>query len=473
MTPAELKKELKITRVNHHFQGECIQLNMPIKLIIDTLSPDDDDFYQNLSDAGITLDAPILASPQDVEDYRTLDSVGWETDSDNEEEYRASERRRAIYNRLSNLVYEDTEFTDPETGLKGLLNQFGDVIVPAKFDSCEGITCILDDDRYAIVEKDGKFYRTPRSGSGILIDQEGYDKIYLNGFVIRNGKYGKLSLTTPEVIIPCEMDWISYDAVWTILFGKDGKIGLYDTYLDRFLEPEYSAYDITTLQFNRDGVWGWVSRQTLEFFTTTSKHEVPIGNRYDVIIAGADADSFLDYDDKPKSLKDSRYFTPDELKKQLHKDMVRFKKGFKVKLSSLQNLRDLKFRKEFKIPASLVEAVRSLSTDGNRLTISCKNEDVAEINVTLLKKNDADIYKLEWSPKNNALAWYDAELPLIDSFHQYILSGKDSFLLKFSRSFMSWDIKTLARFIGYYYKWIWDISVEELNLEITHSKEPD
>ena len=207
----DIKNDLTIKRFQHPVQGwECIKLNMSIKSLLDAVSPDDDNFWQNLSSAGIKLDAPIIASPQDVEDYLALDnSPIWDDEDDDDKE---SERLRSIYNNLNSLIYEDEEFTDEATGKKGLKDQFGNIVVPALFDSCRGACDMTQVCEYAIVEKNGKFYRTPRDGSGNLIDDEGYDRVYLNGEVIRDGKHGKVSMRTPQILIPCEMDWITWNA---------------------------------------------------------------------------------------------------------------------------------------------------------------------------------------------------------------------------------------------------------------------
>lgn len=449
-TLLDIKNKLIITRVPHPL-GECLSLNMPVKELFDALSPDDDNFHKNLTAAGIEFDAPVMASPQDVEDYQALEKSmpewGDKTPVDKE-----TERLRSIYNNLSGLMYEDKEFTDEKTGKKGLLDQFGNIVVPALFDSCRGATDMTEINNYAVVEKNGKFFRTPRDGSGRLIDDEGYDKFYANGDVIRQGKYGKVSIKSPQVLIPCLMDWLAYDNFYEILFCKDGKLGMRDTYLHKYVPPMYSAYDITTLRFCRDGVWGWVSRETGEFFTE------PIGNRYDVMIACCDANSYLNYADKPKVEREEQYISLEDARKQLDLRASEFKKTLKYKLSSLLELPPLIFKRGYELSERLYYAIRALSMDRIVIVSPIGDSDAPEMHITHFKKERRNIYRLEWSPKSNALAWHDASLKELSAFHQLIIPEKDTFSMRFYRDFTMSEIPQMTRFIAYYYATVWALS---------------
>ena len=451
----DIKNDLTIKRFQHPVQGwECIKLNMSIKSLLDAVSPDDDNFWQNLSSAGIELDAPIIALPQDVEDYLVLDnSPIWDNEDDDDKE---SERLRTIYNILNNLIYEDEEFTDEVTGKKGLKDQFGNIVVPALFDSCRGACDMTQVCEYAIVEKNGKFYRTPRDGSGNLIDDEGYDRVYLNGEVIRDGKHGKVSMRTPQILIPCEMDWMAYDDFYEILFSRDGKLGMRDTYLHKYIPPVYSAYDITTLRFCRDGVWGWVNRETGEFFTE------PIGNRYDVMIAACNANSYLSHDDKPVVEQEEKYISIEEMHKQLLQGASEFKKTLKIKLSSLIELPPLKYKKDYKASSRIVDAIRSLTIKNNKLIVRSEDGNAPEMHTTYSTNEGRNVYRLEWSPRSNALAWHDVALKELNAFHQLLLPGKDTFSMHFYRDFTGRQVQILAKFIAYYYAKIWQISEDEL-----------
>ncbi len=453
--------KLEITRINDPRHGECVRLNMSIKTLFDTYSPDDDNFYQNLNENGIRLNCQILATPQDVEDYRKLDEYDWSELEENPEKISESEKKRlerlrSISWQLNSLIYEDIEFTDEKTGKKGLTDQFGNIVVPALFDSCRGATNLTEIDYYAVVGKDGKFYRTPRDGSGRLIDNEGYDTIYYGGEVLRDGKHGKVSVKFPCVRIPCEMDWLEYDFCYGIIFGKDNKLGFYDEYLHKYVAPEYSAFDISTFQFCRNGVWGWVSRETGEFFTE------PVGDRYGVMIAASFADSYLSYDDKPKSNKEKQYIPIEEARENILKNASGFKKRLKTKLSSLLELPSLKFEKGFAASSRIVEAIRSLSSEDGKLIVSSANSDAAEIHISCSKVGRKKVYRLEWSPKNNAMAWYDARLPEITAFHQLIIPGKDTFSLHFTCDFDARQVHTIAKFIEYYYATLWQITEGEI-----------
>lgn len=467
ITAMNTTDNLKINRVNHPDYGECLQLNMSYKSILDAFSPNDEDFYKNLKANGIgDFDCPIMAVPQDVADYLELEKYDWEEWEDVPDEFKAIEekrlnRMRSIKNELGSLLYKDVEFVDEQTGMTGLLDQFGNVVVPARFDSCRGATDMSEINCYAVVEKDGQFYRTPRDGSGKLIDEKGYDKIFLNGETIREKKYGMVSLRTPEVLIPCQMDWFVFQrfGIGGIMFGKDGKIGMRDTYLHKYVSPEFSAYDISTLRFCRQGEWGWVSRATGEFF------KEPKGNRYDVMILACSADDFLNYEDKPTTeRKETTYISIEEMHARLLASGSEFLKHLKYKLSSLLELPALKFRTGYKASARIVEAIRSLSSSNEHLLAGIGNHDAPEILVTYSELKGEKMYRLEWSPKSNALAWHDIQLREREAFHQLILPGKETFSMRFYRDFSGREVHTMAKFIAYYYATIWNAEEDDLIL---------
>ena len=464
----DITNRLKINKVNHPCYGECIQLNMSLKSLLDALSPDDENFYKNLKISGIPdFDCPVMALPQDVADYLELEKYDWEDLKDVSDGFKAIEekqvkRMRAILNELGSLLYKDIEFVDEKTGMTGLLDQFGNIVVPARFDSCRGATDMSEVNCYAVVEKNGKFYRTPRDGSGKLIDDKGYDKIFLNGETMRGNKYGMVSLRTAEVLIPCHMDWFAYDRGFGgIMFGKDGKLGMRDTYLHKYVTPEFTAYDISTLRFCRDGEWGWISRRTGEFFTK------PNGNRYDVMILACNADNFLNYEDKPKKeCKETTYISIEEMHVQLLASVSEIRKHLKYKLSSLLELTALKFRTGYKASIRIVEAIRSLSFSNDKLLVSIDNHEAPEILVTHSDQKGKKMYRLEWSPKSNALAWYDIRLREREAFHQLILPQKETFSICFYRDFSGREVHTMAKFISYYYVSIWHSTEDDIIIRL-------
>ena len=466
-----IKEKLTVERINDPQYGECIRLNMSIRELLDAVSPDDDNFYQNLKAQGIEFDSPVLASPQDVEDYLELEKFDLSEcdeiqDCKSESDKKHVERMRSILNYLSGLLYKDTEFVDGSNGKNGLVDPYGNIVVPALFDSCRGASDLTEVVCYAVVEKNGKFYRTPRDGSGILIDEAGYDKIYFNGEVLRGGKHGKVSRMTPQVLIPCEMDWMEYENLGhSVIFGKSGKLGMRDCFLHRYVSPEYSAYDISTLRFCREGVWGWISRHTGEFFTE------PIGDRYGVMIPAIDADSYLHYYDKPKEqTKENQYFPLEAARKSILKRASEFNSRLRIKLSSVVELPLLRFGKEYKAPSEVVEAIRSLSSLKNtKLRVNANSIDAPDMYITRYKDGRRTMYRLEWHPKTNALAWYDACLPERAPFHQVILPEKDTFSMYFFRDFGARQVHIMAKFIAYYYEIIWQMSENELSINIENS----
>ena len=168
-----IKEKLTVERINDPQYGECIRLNMSIRELLDAVSPDDDNFYQNLKAQGIEFDSPVLASPQDVEDYLELEKFDLSEcdeiqDCKSESDKKHVERMRSILNYLSGLLYKDTEFVDGSNGKNGLVDPYGNIVVPALFDSCRGASDLTEVVCYAVVEKNGKFYRTPRDRKSVV-----------------------------------------------------------------------------------------------------------------------------------------------------------------------------------------------------------------------------------------------------------------------------------------------------------------
>lgn len=110
----------------------------------------------------------------------------------------------------------------------------------------------------------------------------------------------------------------------------------------------------------------------------------------------------------------------------------------------------------------MVDAIRSLSLKNNKLIVCSENSNAPEMHITYSKNEGRNVYRLEWSPRSNALAWHDVALKELNAFHQLLLPGKDTFSMHFYRDFTGRQVHILAKFIAYYYAKIWQISEDEL-----------
>lgn len=261
-----LKEHIHIEQVDDsRYGGRLIRLNMPVKELFDSLTPRPKlgEFHRIAEANGIIIDAPILASEQDVKDCLELEH---KMSDYNEYEH-------ALVNVLINLEYFDEEFVDSQTGKRGLKDSNGKIVVPPLFESCVGARDISMSETLAVVKQNEKFWLTPRDGSGHIINKSGYDKIsrsFCYGWVERDGKFGLIDARNGETLIPCEMDWIdSENNAFYYLFGKNGKVGIADTFDNHdvwYLPPVYDEIDMEKRKFCLNGVWGWVTHEG-EFLT--------------------------------------------------------------------------------------------------------------------------------------------------------------------------------------------------------------
>lgn len=256
----ELKEKINVTRINDpRYEGNLIRLNVSVKELFDSFipAPQLGEFYKRCESLNIILDAPILASEQDVKDYCDLEHKI--TDF--------TDYEHALVNVLINLEYFDQEFVDPQTKKCGLVDCNGNIVVPPLFESCRGARDISMSETLAVVRSDGKYWLTPRDSSGRIINNLGYDKIsrsFCFGWVERDGKVGLIDARSGKTLIPCEMDWMdSEHNFFYYLFGKDEKIGIADVFDNqdvRYLPPIYDEIDMDNRKFKMNGVWGWVTR---------------------------------------------------------------------------------------------------------------------------------------------------------------------------------------------------------------------
>lgn len=215
-------KEIQITKTNIDLSDDYLsnptvyKLNMPVLQAFKALGAKDrQEFEQKLEELGAEHPFFLLASKEDVEDYKKIGSWMPEFAS-----YTGPEGEKDFYGEilgyLSNLIYKD--FLIEENGKFGLKCTTGEVVVPSLFDSCDGSNDMLFCDTLAVVEKDGKQLLTPRDGRGKIVS-EGYDSIsrsYCFGWLENEGKKGLLDSRTGKVYVPCK--WTG----WKVLQKKIG-----------------------------------------------------------------------------------------------------------------------------------------------------------------------------------------------------------------------------------------------------------
>lgn len=465
----KIEDRLKITRTTYYNGFDAMRLNMPIRDLYDAVGATGLDFYDKLVEHGIKFDAPVVASEQDLADYKEVDarySRISETDgpATPEENY-----LHGLVNVLINLVYYDTESTDETTGKHGLADCNGKVVVPAWFDSCRGCREMSECDSLAVVEKGGEFYLTPRDGSGRLLNRIPYTSIgrsLTHGWVKRGEKCGLIDIKSGRTIVPCEMDWMEDTCLgFRILFGRKGQIGLYDNYLSKYISPRFSAFDFATKQFRRNGQWGWVRRSGR--FT-----KIAPGHIYDVMTIGIDAESILDLHDKPRKKREKQYYTPEEMDVELKSKKADIEAVRNRTLKSYLNLPKLEIPEDVTVDerllAMLNHAVSQLENgekyEATILVTADSEPDAPEMHIKAERKDRmvTDI-EVSWRPRNKKTTWRDVQFEAIKSFHQIAFSGENGIDLKFQLNFKPNETETIVRFVAYYYLYVWHLKATQLD----------
>jgi len=177
---------------------------------------------------------------------------------------------------VSSFDWNNYEFTDPTTGLKGVKNAAGQILVPAQF---EGFTILGDhhvfDLKHLAAKKNGKFGVVKADGTGetlcdfrfdILI-WDAYTGLYHGCWDGVKGKFGYVTIDgkvfIPNIITKFYEPWNDF-----ILLEADGKFGALDCSTMCFVLPQYDKVDCepdTDAVFYKDGVAGYVVEDTGEF----------------------------------------------------------------------------------------------------------------------------------------------------------------------------------------------------------------
>ncbi|WP_155993679.1 hypothetical protein [Prevotella sp. P6B1] len=183
-------------------------------------------------------------------------------------------------NRINQLIssfdWNNYEFTDPVTGLKGVKNAAGQILVPAQF---EGFTILGDHHvfnlKHLAAQKNGKFGVVKADGKGETLCDFRFDTLIWDAYTgLYHGrwdgikeKFGYVTIDgkvfIPNVITKFYEPWNDF-----ILLESDGKVGALDVSTMCFVLPQYDKADWepdTNVIFYKDGVAGYVIEETVEF----------------------------------------------------------------------------------------------------------------------------------------------------------------------------------------------------------------
>lgn len=241
------------------------KLNMPVIKVFEEIGVGDRfEFNEKLAEKlGIENNFLLIALEKDIETYEQISKYFTPF-----EDYIGPKGKEELYshviNYIINMVYVDLPFGN--VGNLGLKDLNGNTIVPPLFNSVAGAEDFIFYKTLCVVEKQNKFYLTPRDGSGKLMS-EGFDKIsrsYCYAWVKRNSKYGLLDSRTGDIIVPCEMDIMTDSGgrgSW--LIGKDNMIGIISHGFGQIgstkaVLPQFDYVDLTTGQFCKNGELGWL-----------------------------------------------------------------------------------------------------------------------------------------------------------------------------------------------------------------------
>jgi hypothetical protein len=177
---------------------------------------------------------------------------------------------------VSSFDWDNYEFTDPATGLKGVKNAAGQILVPAQF---EDFTILGDhhvfDLKHLAAKKNGKFGIVKADGTGETLCDFRFDVLvwdaYTGLYHARwdgvNDKFGYVTIDgkvfIPNVITKFYEPWNDF-----ILLESDGKFGAIDASTMCFVLPQFDKVDCepdTDAVFYKDGVAGYVVEETGEF----------------------------------------------------------------------------------------------------------------------------------------------------------------------------------------------------------------
>ncbi|MDE6576783.1 MAG: hypothetical protein K2J82_10000 [Muribaculaceae bacterium] len=450
---------------------KAVRINIPVLEACRRLNVHGLDLLGKLKSLfGDKLDAPLILHQEDVEWY--IDNAFTEENpsdiskSNDEEEY-----INKTINLLINCLYFEEKIYNYKTKLVGLRDSIGRITVPPIFEDCKPCHDIDFTKTLATVKHKGRYWLTPRDGSGRLDEHLCFDSIsssFCYAWVIKDNKYGRLDSRTGKTIVPCEMDWLeSIDYGFQELFSKNGKIGWTNT-IDPddniYISPQFEAINLTTHQLKKDGEWGWLLRDG----SFTSE---PSASRRECQELSWNLKSYLK----------KRPISPDYIEEYYSAEEVfsliedKAKESFETSLLptiSFQNLNssddsEIALKKIEYLMETIDSFVRVYRYDHTKDSIKLAAifpDDIIDIpyfpfiNITI----ERDQLHVFWSHKDNHQVWKDLESDFLKLCYVLILPDKDTFRIEMLKSFPITELHTAACFIASYYNKVWGIQADQL-----------
>ena len=445
--------DIKITLVETKHETAC-QFNYSIKEIYDALGcQNHGDFYDKLKAHGFNLEHPIKASSQDVLDYLEIeekyDNTTFDPIIDSMSDY-----DNGLQNVILNTIYYDELFTDETTGKIGLKDSCGMVVVPAQFDDAVGAYDIGFVETLAKVKFNGKYYLTPRDGSGKLMTEESYDEMSRScsfAWVTKDGKKGMLSSLTGEVIIPCEMNWLINEKGLLIrrFFAKGGKVGFaefnpFNGVLEYYATPIYGAIDLTRNRYLLNSKWVYISNEGKIVDKRTPK--------FQDVAYWSSPDSYLD----------------DEYRKCPYEDIVRIDQRF------TRNYPSFVFSEELKVDEKITDALcnafalveAGLNPVVIRFNLREKKSSVFA-GLKVYSKDDKTVIEPIWESNDQELLFNELTYPNIKCFNCLIKDIDGKFGMQFYREFSDSEIDDIEKLIDDYFINHLGVSLDEIALTLT------
>lgn len=441
--------DIKITLVETKHETAC-QFNYSIKEIYDALGCQSyDDFFDKLKQRGIHINHDIKANTQDVNDYVDLMA----DDISSEFKFDLDEKTKGLIEILGAAIYYDIVFAHPESGKVGLKDSCGNLITPAIFDAVSTCTDMFFCRTLVAVRLDGKRYFTPRDGSGELIT-DAYDHTTHTcayGWVERMGMKGLIDSRSGNVLIPCEMDWLTNERTIKaqFIYGKNGKIGFADANpingkFNFYTAPIYEAIDITRNIFLMNGNW-WFLNKNGEY-----QHLKP--GKYEEMTYWFEPDNYLEIDkwDMPyeKLTKfDCRYnrkYTP-----------FTFSESLKVD----EKITDALCSAFALVDAGLSPVVLRFNLPENKTSVFA--------GLKFYRKDDKTVIEPIWESNDQEQLFNELTYPNIKCFNCLIKDIDGKFGMQFYREFSDSEINDIEKLIADYFSNHLGVSLDEIDLTLT------
>lgn len=292
--------------------------------------PCQDEKYQAIDE----LEGPIAIHPADLPVLLDLDdSIDF---TDYNEKNKEDQQRADLHFSLSNLIYRD--FIFEQDGKKGLMNVWGEVILPAEYEDCYGAFNfrILSYKRQCIaVRKNGKWGFVTRNRTHEQIVDYRFEEVllYFEGiFIVKeNGLYGIYSRNGVSYLEPIADDIFRNAHQVGFPYIKNGRYGFAHGPIE--VPPIIEEMDndsVGTLPVKVDGRWGYISK---EGRFTVKRSEAAMESCFELTSI-----PFWEPTNYDPENNDEEYITAEELDARLKRLAHRKGMPFPVSGSSLEHL---------------------------------------------------------------------------------------------------------------------------------------